>query len=50
MHMLTLIAQKGGTDKTILVVHVAATFEGTGGSAVLVDLGISPALQHASAT
>ena len=30
--------QKGGTGKTTLAVHVAADFEGAGGSAALVDL------------
>ena len=38
MYTIALIAQKGGTGKTTLAVHVAADFEGAGGSAALVDL------------
>ena len=38
MYTIALLAQKGGTGKTTLAVHVAADFEGAGGSAALVDL------------
>ena len=38
MYTTALLAQKGGTGKTTLAVHVAADFEGAGGSAALVDL------------
>ena len=38
MYTIALIAQKGGTGKTTLAVHVAADFEGAGGSAAIVDL------------
>ena len=38
MYTIALLAQKGGTGKTTLAVHVAADFEGAGGSAALIDL------------
>ena len=38
MFTIALIAQKGGTGKTTLAVHVAADFEIAGDSAALVDL------------
>ncbi len=38
MHSIALIAQKGGTGKTTLAVHIAADFERAGGSAAVVDL------------
>ena len=38
MFTIALIAQKGGTGKTTLAVHLAADFEGAGGSAAIVDL------------
>ena len=38
MYTIALLAQKGGTGKTTMAVHVAADFEGAGGSAALVDL------------
>ena len=38
MYTIALLAQKGGTGKTTLAVHVAVDFEGAGGSAALVDL------------
>ena len=38
MYTIALLAQKGGTGKTTLAVHVASDFWGAGGSAALVDL------------
>ena len=38
MYTIALLAQKGGTGKTTLAVHMAADFEGAGGSAALIDL------------
>ena len=38
MYTIALLAQKGGTGKTTLAVHVAADFEGAGGSAAVIDL------------
>ena len=42
MYTIALLAQKGGTGKTTLAVHVAADFEGAGGSVALVDLALVP--------